>query len=92
MYTFKICGNDSQYINLNLAPGEKILCEPGALMSMDGNCQMETIFGNGGKGEGLFGKIMGSGKRMLSGESMALVQIFNPSSQKDTHVLLSAPC
>ena len=89
-YNFKICGNESQFIDISLAPSQRIMAEPGAMALMDSACEMETVLGNGEEKEGFFGKIMGAGHRVLTGEKLTLVQITSPPT-KSTRVVLSAP-
>jgi len=51
----------------HLDPGETILAEGGAMVSMSTNVSMETSAGK--KGQGLLGGLMGGLKRMVAGES-----------------------
>jgi len=45
---------------------------------MDDGIKMETIFGDGSKkDEGFFGKILGAGKRILTGENLFMTAFYN---------------
>ncbi len=49
---YKVFGDDMQYVQVELDPQETVVAEAGALMMMDDAIQMETIFGDGSKGNG----------------------------------------
>ena len=44
---YKICGDDMQFVQVELDPQETVVAEAGSFMMMDGNVKMETIFGDG---------------------------------------------
>ncbi len=46
---YKIYGEEMQYVEVELDPGETAIAESGAFMMMDDGIQMETIFGDGAK-------------------------------------------
>ena len=54
-------------------------------MMMEDGIEMETIFGDGSgsSGGGIMGKLMGAGKRMLTGESLFMTTFTNTGSGKD---------
>ena len=60
------------------------------MMMMEDYIEMETIFGDGsGPSGGLFGKLMGAGKRLVTGESMFMTVFTNTGHGKPTsHLLL----
>jgi uncharacterized protein (TIGR00266 family) len=53
-------------------------------MMMEDNIRMETIFGDGSnnQGSGLMGKLMGAGKRMITGESLFMTMFTNEGKGK----------
>jgi uncharacterized protein (TIGR00266 family) len=52
-------------------------------MMMDDGIKMETIFGDGSqKDTGFFGKILGAGKRILTGENLFMTAFYNNLSGK----------
>ncbi|HHQ47708.1 MAG TPA: DUF4339 domain-containing protein, partial [Acidobacteria bacterium] len=44
---FKIFGEDMQFVEIELDPGESVVAEAGAMMYMEDGIEMETIFGDG---------------------------------------------
>jgi len=73
---FSILGRDMQFVEVLLSPGESIIAEAGALMYKDETITMETVFGDGSarSGRGFMGKLLGAGKRVLTGESLFITQ------------------
>ena len=61
------------------------------MMMMEDYIEMETIFGDGsGPSGGLFGKLMGAGKRLVTGESMFMT-VFTNTGHGKRHVSFAAP-
>ncbi|SEG04157.1 TIGR00266 family protein [Paenibacillus sp. UNC499MF] len=91
---YKIHGNEMQYVEIELDPQESVVAEAGSMMMMEGSIGMETIFGDGsgsgGGGRGLMGKLMGAGKRLLTGESLFMTVYTNNGRGKE-HVTFAAP-
>ncbi|MFC9776381.1 TIGR00266 family protein [Paenibacillus chitinolyticus] len=87
-----IHGSEMQYVEIELDPQESVIAEAGSMMMMEGNIGMETIFGDGsgGGGRGLMGKLMGAGKRLLTGESLFMTVYTNNGRGKE-HVTFAAP-
>lgn len=68
---FRIVGHEMQFVEIDLDPGEGAVAEAGALMFKDASVQMETVFGDGSKGQsGFMGKVMTAGRRVMTGESL----------------------
>ena len=64
---YKLYGDDMQFVEIELDPEESVIAEAGAMMMMEDYIEMETIFGDGsGPSGGLFGKLMGAGKRLVT--------------------------
>ncbi|MGG5460380.1 TIGR00266 family protein [Clostridium sp. B9] len=81
---FKLYGDDMQFVEIELDPRETVVAEAGAMMMMDNNIEMETIFGDGsGKQGGLFGKLGGAAKRVLTGESLFMTAFTNVGGTKE---------
>lgn len=75
---YKILGEEMQCVEIELDPNETAIAESGAFMMMDDGIMMETIFGDGStQNKGLFGKLMGAGKRLLTGESLFMTAFTN---------------
>lgn len=90
---YKIFGDDMQYVQVELDPQETVVAEAGALMMMDDAIQMETIFGDGSRGSsqsGFMGKLLGAGKRLVTGESLFMTTFTNAGSGK-RHVYFASP-
>jgi uncharacterized protein (TIGR00266 family) len=70
---FEVKGNDIQFVEVTLDPGEEVVSEPSSMMYFDQGIQMSTRMGDGSeKNSGLFGTIAGAAKRMLTGETIFL--------------------
>jgi uncharacterized protein (TIGR00266 family) len=89
---YKIYGDDMQFVEVELDPGETVIAEAGSFMMMDGDIQMETIFGDGsGKDSGgLMGKLFSAGKRLITGESLFMTAFTNVGTGKK-HVSFASP-
>ena len=80
---YKIYGEEMQYVEVELDPGETAVAESGAFMMMDDGIQMETIFGDGSRQQtGFLGKLMSAGKRVLTGESLFMTAFSNVGQGK----------
>ncbi|MCC6600374.1 MAG: TIGR00266 family protein [Crocinitomicaceae bacterium] len=88
---FRIFGEEMQCVEIELDTGETVVAESGAFMYMDDGISMETIFGDGSKSSGGFiGKLMGAGKRLLTGESLFMTA-FTHTSPGKAHVAFASP-
>lgn len=80
---FQIFGDDMQFVEVELDPGETAIAEAGAMMYMTSEIMMQTIFGSGGaENESVMAKIFGAGKRVLTGESLFLTAFTNMGGGK----------
>jgi uncharacterized protein (TIGR00266 family) len=81
---YKIHGEDLQFVEIMLDPGETIVAEAGAMMYMDSAIKMDTIFGDGSGKEGndLKSKLFSAGKRLVTGESLFMTAFTNPGNVK----------
>lgn len=87
---YEIFGTDMQYVEVELDPGEAAVGEAGAMMYMQDGIEMDTVFGDGSQQGGFFGKLMGAGKRLLTGESL-FTTVFHNEGQGKKRVAFSAP-
>jgi uncharacterized protein (TIGR00266 family) len=88
---FEIFGDDMQYVEIELDPGEAAIGEAGAMMMMQDGVEMDTVFGDGSAQQsGLLGKLMGAGKRLVTGESL-FTTIFHNESKARRRVAFAAP-
>ncbi|MEA2708411.1 MAG: hypothetical protein QOF78_1012, partial [Phycisphaerales bacterium] len=68
---YKIFGEEMQYVEITLDPGETVLAEAGVMMYMTTGISMETVFGDpSAQNQSVWGKIASAGKRMITGESL----------------------
>jgi uncharacterized protein (TIGR00266 family) len=80
---YEIFGEEMQYVEVTLDPGEQTVAEAGALMYMDGSIVMDTVFGDPSEtGGGFWAKAMGAGKRVLTGESLFMTTFTNQGSRR----------
>ena len=68
---YDIRGAEMQFVEIELDPGEAAIGEAGSMMFMDAGIGMDTVFGDGSaQTGGIFGKLLGAGKRLVTGESL----------------------
>lgn len=81
---YEIYGDDMQFVEIELDQLESVIAEAGAMMMMDTGISMETIFGDGSKENtgGVFGKLGGAAKRVLTGESLFMTSFTNNDRDK----------
>ena len=88
---FEIKGSEMQFVEVELDPSEAAVGEAGSLMYMDAGIQMDTVFGDGSAQQGGFlGKLLGAGKRLVTGESLFTTVYTNTSTSK-RRVAFAAP-
>jgi uncharacterized protein (TIGR00266 family) len=88
---YVIHGEEMQCVELELDPHESIIAEAGSFMMMTDHIVMRTIFGDGqSANQGFMGKLMGAGKRLLTGESLFMT-VYTNNGYKKEQVYLAAP-
>lgn len=88
---FEIKGSEMQLVEVELDPGEAAIGEAGSMMFMEAGIAMDTIFGDGSQQQtGFFGKLLGAGKRLITGESLFTTIYSNNASSKQ-RVAFAAP-
>lgn len=90
---YMIHGEEMQFVEITLDPGEACVAEAGSFMYMDPGIEMETIFGDGSsksEGGGFMGALLGAGKRILTGESLFMTLFGNGASGRQV-VAFAAP-
>ncbi len=88
---FEISGHDMQFVEIELDPGESAVAEGGAMMYKSSEIVMNTIFGDGsGQDAGFMAKLLGVGKRVLTGESL-FVTVFTHEGKGKAKVAFAAP-
>ncbi|MFM7730412.1 MAG: TIGR00266 family protein [Flavobacteriales bacterium] len=88
---YRIFGEEMQCVEIELDPQETVIAESGAFMYMDDGIAMETIFGDGSQQTGgFFSKLMGAGKRLLTGESLFMTA-FSHQGMGKARVAFASP-
>ncbi len=88
---YTIIGNDMQMVQVELDPRETVIAEAGAMTYMEEDISFEARMGDGSEADsGLFGKLLGAGKRALTGESIFMTHFTNQGTGK-AHVAFAAP-
>jgi len=92
---FRIVGNDMQFVEVELDPGESAIAEAGALMYKDAVVQMDTVFGDGSgasgqSGGGFMDKLLSAGKRVVTGESL-FTTVYTHTGAGKARVAFAAP-
>lgn len=88
---FQISGDDMQYVEIELDPQETVIAEAGSFMMMDEGIKMDTVFGDdSGSDKGFVGKMLGAGRRLLTGEGLFMTTFTNEVSGKQ-RVSFAAP-
>ncbi len=91
---FKLYGEDLQYVEITLDPGEACISEAGAMLFMDPGIDMETIFGDGSQqteSKGFMGKLVQAGSRVLTGESLFMTIFANQDPAQRRNVAFASP-
>lgn len=88
---FEIKGQELQFVEIELDPGESAVAEAGAMVWKDASIEMTTVFGDGSAQQGGFmGKLLGAGKRLVTGESL-FTTVFTHNGSGKARVAFSAP-
>jgi uncharacterized protein (TIGR00266 family) len=89
---FEIKGQELQFVEIELDPGESAVAEAGALVWKDASVEMTTVFGDGsgGQGAGFMGKLLGAGKRLVTGESL-FTTVFTHQGSGKARVAFASP-
>jgi uncharacterized protein (TIGR00266 family) len=89
---FEIKGQELQFVEIELDPGESAVAEAGALVWKDASVDMTTVFGDGANdaGAGVMGKLLGAGKRLITGESL-FTTVFTHTGQGKAKVAFASP-
>jgi uncharacterized protein (AIM24 family) len=75
---YELIGDDMQIVEVELDPHETVIAEAGAMCYMEDGIKFEARMGDGSKpDEGLFGKLLNVGKRVITGESIFMTHFSN---------------
>ncbi|MDF1573788.1 MAG: TIGR00266 family protein [Bacteroidales bacterium] len=88
---YRIIGDDIQLVEIELDPRETVIAEAGTMMYMDSQIVFDTKMGDGSDpNQGLMGKLLSAGSRVLTGESLLITHFTNQGSTKQK-VAFAAP-
>jgi uncharacterized protein (TIGR00266 family) len=90
---FFVRGEDLQFVEIELDPGESAVAEAGAMVWKDASVGMTTVFGDGSAADqqgGFMGKLLGAGKRLVTGESL-FTTVFTHHGEGKARVAFAAP-
>ena len=90
---YTIFGNEMQFVEIELDPQESVISEAGAMMYMHNQVAMETIFDDGSQASSsgtFFDKVLGAGKRLISGEGL-FITLFTYTGSTKGKVAFAAP-
>jgi uncharacterized protein (TIGR00266 family) len=88
---FEIKGQELQFVEIELDPGESAVAEAGAMVWKDAGIGMATVFGDGSNApRGLGDMLLGAGKRLLTGESLFMT-VFTHQGQGKARVAFASP-
>lgn len=89
---FEIKGEELQFLEIELDPGESAVAEAGAMVWKDASIDMTTVFGDGsgGQGGGFMDKLLGAGKRLVTGESL-FTTVFTHRGSGKARVAFASP-
>jgi uncharacterized protein (TIGR00266 family) len=91
---YRIVGNDMQFIEIELDPGESVVAEAGALMYKSAEVQLETVFGDSsyaGQGSSFMDKLLSAGKRVITGEGLFTTLFTHRGTSGKAHAAFAAP-
>lgn len=79
---YEILGDDMQIVEVELDPNETVIAEAGAMNYLEEDISFESKMGDGSKAdEGLMGKLLSVGKRVLTGESIFMTHFTHVGGQ-----------
>jgi uncharacterized protein (TIGR00266 family) len=88
---YKILGDDIQFVEIELDPGETVIAEAGAMVYMEQDISFEAKMGDGATpNQSVFGSLLSAGSRLITGESLFLTHFTNKGYGK-SKVAFSAP-
>ena len=89
---FEIKGQELQFVEIELDPGESAVAEAGSFVWKDASIEMTTVFGDGSgaQGGGFMGALLGAGKRLVTGESL-YTTVFTHQGSGKARVAFASP-
>ena len=89
---YQVLGDDLQFVEVELDPGETVIAEAGMMMYMEDGIGFETKMGDGSKPkDGFLDSLVSVGKRALTGESLFMTHFTHVGGAGKRHVAFGAP-
>ena len=89
---YTLHGSEMQFVEIELDPGESAVAEAGAMMYMTQQIALQTVFGDGRTApQGFLDKLVGAGKRLLTGESLFMTVFHHSGRAGKERVAFAAP-
>jgi len=89
---YTLHGSEMQFVEIELDPGESAVAEAGSMMYMTQQIALQTIFGDGRTApQGFLDKLVGAGKRLLTGESLFMTVFSHEGGSGKERVAFAAP-
>lgn len=81
---YEVFGDEMQYAEITLDPGETVIAEAGTMMYMTAGIKMQTVLSDPAAGQQSFlDKVVSAGKRALAGESIFLTTFTNEAAGRE---------
>ena len=89
---YTIFGDDLQFVEIELDPGETVIAEAGMMMYMEDGIAYDTKMGDGSKPKATFlDAVVSAGMRAITGESVFLTHFTSSAPAGKRHVAFGAP-
>jgi uncharacterized protein (TIGR00266 family) len=88
---YKIIGEDIQFVEIELDPGETVIAEAGTMVYMEQGITYDVKMGDGSSpNRGLMDTLLSAGSRLITGESLFITHFTNNGNSK-SRVAFAAP-
>jgi len=88
---YKIIGEDIQFVEVELDPGETVIAEAGTMVYMEEGITFDVKMGDGSSpAQGILGSLLSAGSRLITGESLFLTHFTNIGPGK-SRIAFSSP-
>ncbi len=89
---YRIYGDDMQFVEIELDPGEVVIAEAGAMMYMEQEIGFEARLGDGSNpNQSKWGKIKSAAKRGITGEGLFMTHFSHGGYRGKQRVAMAAP-
>ncbi|MFN9853557.1 MAG: TIGR00266 family protein [Planctomycetota bacterium] len=88
---YQIHGDDLQFVEVTLDPGETVIAESGAMMYMTSGIVIHTVVGDPSNEGGFWNKVVSAGKRALTGESLFMNTFTNLNPVNRETIAFASP-